>query len=275
MALGLSLVLDYLRSRLQGVVGNLLGDALMPVVTRQVLTRSARSPSATRASVAGRGQLRGLFSAQALLALFDAPWALVYIGVIWLAHPALGAAAALAALLMLGLAVLNDRLTRRDIEVLQRARLGRAALDRSIDAPMPRWRRRWAWATRCWRAGSRMNASMLELQRPTAQRSVALAALTRTLRQAVQVGMLALGAYLVITQRATPGVMVATTILLGRALAPVEQIVGSWSMLVEGRAALRRLRALLEDAGARPETMALPAAQARSRRRALHSARAG
>ncbi len=66
-----------------------------------------------------------------------------------------------------------------------------------------------------WRA---KNAEVLALQRPTARKTVAMAALTRTLRQAVQVVMLALGAWLVITAQATPGVMIACTILLGRAL---------------------------------------------------------
>jgi PrtD family type I secretion system ABC transporter len=74
----------------------------------------------------------------------------------------------------------------------------------------------------------------------------------------VQVAILSVGAYLVITQAATAGIMVATTILLGRALAPVEQIVGSWKMLVEGRLALRRLRELLNSLSAQPDRMPLP-----------------
>ena len=258
VALVISLMLDHMRSRLQGVVGNLLGDALLPVVARQVLARTARSaePGSTE-PLRDVATVRGLFSAQALLAVFDAPWALVYIGVIWLAHPALGLAAALAALLMLGLAVLNDRLTRRSIESLQRSASGaQRYLEASIanaeaaeamgmaDALLARWQH--------------MNARILELQRPTAQRSVALAALTRMTRQAVQVMILSVGAYLVITQAASAGIMVATTILLGRALAPVEQIVGSWKVLVEGRVALRRLRELLNTLGAQPDRMPLP-----------------
>ncbi|MEP7058945.1 MAG: ATP-binding cassette domain-containing protein [Caldimonas sp.] len=86
-----------------------------------------------------------------------------------------------------------------------------------------------------------------------------MAALTRTVRQSVQVMMLALGAYLVITAEATPGVMIATTTLLGRALAPVELIVGSWRILAEGRAAFGRLRDMLDAAVAQPDRMALPA----------------
>ncbi|HSV79442.1 MAG TPA: ATP-binding cassette domain-containing protein, partial [Ramlibacter sp.] len=90
-------------------------------------------------------------------------------------------------------------------------------------------------------------------------KTVAMAALTRTVRQSVQVLMLALGAYLVITGEATAGVMIATTTLLGRALAPVELIVGSWRILAEGRAAFHRLSELLGAVDAQPARMALPA----------------
>jgi PrtD family type I secretion system ABC transporter len=258
IALLLSLALDHVRSRLQGVIGTLLGEALLPDVARRVLARAA--------SLAQRGSgealrdvatLRGLFSAQALVALFDAPWVFVYVAVIWFAHPALGIAAAAAAVVMLGLAVLNDRVTRGAIESLQREAGG---VQRFLETSManaeaaqvmgmgPALLARW----------ERLNGPVLELQRSAAGRSVALAAVTRTMRQAVQVLILALGAYLVITQAATPGVMIATTILLGRALAPVEQVVGSWKTFVEGRLAYRRLSELLAgDAGG--EGMRLPA----------------
>ncbi len=264
LALGAMLVLDHLRSRLQGVVGNMVGDALMPVVSRRVLTRLAHRPEndASAATLRDVTTLRQLFATQGLPALFDAPWLLVYVAVVALAHPWLGAAAALAALLMIGLAVLNDLLTRREIEDLQRAASGaqrwiehamrNAEVTQALgmgDGVLTRWRA--------------LNHQAAELQRPTARCSVAMAAAARTLRQGVQVGMLTLGAYLVITQRASPGVMVATTILLGRALAPVEQIVGSWRVLAEGRAACRRIGALFADEQARPETMPLPAPQGR------------
>lgn len=259
VALGLSLALDHLRSRLQGVVGNLLGDALLPAVVRNVLAANARATEGgSTQALRDVGTVRSLFSAQALLAIFDAPWAVVYIAVIWLAHPALGVAAACSAALMLGLALLNDRLTRHSIEALQRdasrtqryleASMANAEVAQAMgmaDALLARWQT--------------MNCKVQELQRPLARRSVALAAATRTTRQAVQVAILAVGAYLVITQAATPGIMVATTILLGRALAPVEQIVGSWKVLIEGRGALRRLRDMLDTVGEQPDRMPLPA----------------
>ena len=259
VALILLLALDYLRSRLQGVAGNIVAESLSPVVTKIVVAQGARrSGRGTSESLRDVGSLRALFSAQGLLALFDAPWVIVYVAVIWLAHPVLGMAAAVAALAMLALALVNDFITRREIEALQKAAAGATRyLEASLqnaevaqtlgmtDALIARWRQK--------------NAEVTALQQPTAAKSVGMAALTRTVRQAVQVLMLALGAWLVITAESTPGVMIATTILLGRALAPVELIVGSWRILAEGRAAFRRLSELLGAADAQPDRMVLPA----------------
>jgi PrtD family type I secretion system ABC transporter len=259
VALGLMLMLDYLRSRLQGVAGNLIAESLSPTVAKVMLAKSSRRAERVQSeSLRDVAALRNLFSAQGLLALFDTPWAIVYVAVIWLAHPLLGIAAALAVALMLVLAVVNDRITRRDIEALQKeaskatryleSSMQNAELAQSLgmgDALIARWRK--------------LSANVTELQGPTARKSVAMAAFTRMTRQSVQVMMQALGAYLVVTGEGTPGVMVATTILLGRALSPVEQVVGSWRVLAEGRLAFARLRELLASADAQPQRMKLPA----------------
>jgi PrtD family type I secretion system ABC transporter len=259
VALALLLALDYLRARLQGVAGNIVAESLSPVVTRIAIAQGARrSGRGSSESLRDVGALRALFSAQGLLALFDSPWVIAYVAVIWLAHPLLGVAAGCAALVMLALAVINDLVTRREIEALQKAAAGATRyLEASMqnaevaqtlgmtDALVARWRAK--------------NAEVTVLQQPTAARSVAMAALTRTVRQAVQVLMMALGAWLVISGEASAGVMIATTTLLGRALAPVEQVVGSWRILAEGRAAFGRLRELLHTADADPQRMALPA----------------
>ena len=259
VALALLLALDYLRARLQGVAGNIVAESLSPAVTKIAVAQGARRAGrGTSESLRDVGALRALFSAQGLLALFDAPWLIVYVAVIWLANPVLGTAAAAAAVLMLALALINDFVTRREIEALQKAaaratRYLEASLQNAevaqalgmTDALIARWQQK--------------NADVTALQQPTATKTVAMAALTRTVRQAVQVMMLALGAWLVISGEATPGVMIATTTLLGRALAPVELIVGSWRILAEGRAAFRRLGELLAGADAQPNRMPLPA----------------
>jgi PrtD family type I secretion system ABC transporter len=259
VGLALLLALDYLRARLQGVAGNIVAESLSPLVAKMVVAQGARrSGRGTSEGLRDVGSLRALFSAQGLLALFDSPWVIVYVGVIALAHPLLGLAAGGAALLMLVLALANDFITRREIEALQKAAAGATRyLEASLqnaevaqtlgmtDALIARWRLK--------------NAEVTALQQPTATKSVAMAALTRTVRQAVQVLMLALGAWLVISGEATAGVMIATTTLLGRALAPVEQIVGSWRVLAEGRAAYGRIAEMLNSADATPARMALPA----------------
>src|SRR5580765_6450795 len=104
VALTLLLALDYLRARLQGVAGNIVAESLSPAVTKIVVAQGARrSGRGNSESLRDVSSLRALFSAQGLLAIFDAPWALVYVAVIWLAHPVLGMAAAAAAVLMLAL----------------------------------------------------------------------------------------------------------------------------------------------------------------------------
>ena len=259
-ALGLAMLmaLDHVRGRLQGVAGLLVADSLSPVVTRLLVVQGARrSGRGDTEGLRDIGALRALFSAQGLLALFDTPWIAVYVAVIWMAHWWLGLTALAAALLMLGLAVANDRLTRGAIESLQRAAasstryletsLANAEVVQALgmtDALIERWRQK--------------NAQATALQGPTAQRTVAMAALTRTVRQGVQIVMLSVGAWLVISGHASPGITVACTILLGRALAPVEQVVGSWKLLAEGRAAFTRLAQLLKGAD-EPARMALPA----------------
>lgn len=261
VALTLMLLLDYLRSRLQGVAGHLVADALSPAITRIAIAQGARrtgnpGPDALR-DVA---TLRTLFSAQGLLAAFDAPWLVIYVGIIWIAHPALGIAAAASALLMLLLATLNDLITRTRIRALQHESAGvNRYLESSLcnaevaqvlgmgNALVARWQAR--------------NADLRELQGSLASRSVLMNAAMRTLRQAVQVGMLALGAHLVIAGDATAGVMIATTVLLGRALAPVEQLVASWRVLAEGLLASRRLATMLEAPTGAAGQMTLPAPQ--------------
>ena len=167
IALGLVLALDYLRGRLQGVAGNIIGEALSPAVARVVLAARSRGvEQASNESLRDVATLRGLFSAQGLLALFDAPWLLVYVAVIWIFHPVLGIAAVVSAVIMLALAFLNDRMTRSGIEALQReaAHSGRY-LDASLanaevvqalgmaPALINRWRG--------------LNHKVTELQRPT------------------------------------------------------------------------------------------------------------
>jgi PrtD family type I secretion system ABC transporter len=243
-ALAILFVLDYVRLRLQHLSGNIVDERLSPPVVNAVVTATARSPLNARPdAMRDIATLRGLFSANGLTALMDAPWIVVYVAVIAFFHPALGLGAAGAAIVMIGLAWLNDRMSRKALDAVQKeTRSASRYVEGSLrnaevlqamgmtERLLARWRKQ--------------QDEALALQGATSHSSVMFSAASRFLRQGVQVMMMSIGAYLVLTQSASAGVMIATTVLLGRALQPVEQIVGSWRVLNEARSAYRRLRDL-------------------------------
>ena len=91
------------------------------------------------------------------------------------------------------------------------------------------------------RAGASITSSRCHAQETHCRASSVLAALARTLRQVLQVAMLGLGAWLVIDMQASSGIMIAATILLSRALQPVEHLISGWRALIEARGAWQRL----------------------------------
>jgi PrtD family type I secretion system ABC transporter len=109
--------------------------------------------------------------------------------------------------------------------------------------------------TRRW---SHLNEAASQRQMQAARTGSRISGLTKLARQLIQTGMLALGAYVVVDQQVSAGVMIAATILLSRALSPVEQLVAGWRNLVEARAAWRRLAELLKEGEAGAAT-SLPA----------------
>jgi PrtD family type I secretion system ABC transporter len=257
-ALLILLALDYVRGRLQHVVGSIVDERLAPPVVGVLVARAAAAGRvASSDGVRDVAALRALFASNGAVALFDAPWAVVYVLVIWAIHPALGLGAAGAVLVMLALAWLNDRATRRVLEQAQhQGRRASQYVESSLrnaevlqalgmtDALLARW--------------GGLKDRLALLQAAGSRASVAFTALTRFMRQAIQVLILALGAWLVVSQEASAGVMIATTILLGRALQPVEQVVSSWRLLSDARAAYRRLRELVRDFDAGDERVEIP-----------------
>jgi PrtD family type I secretion system ABC transporter len=241
IALAILLVLDYARLRLQHATGNLIDERLSPPVIQTIVKATALAPQALRSdAIRDVGLLRNLFSANGVTAVFDAPWVIVYVGVIWLFHPVLGLGAAFCAAVMLLLAWMNDKFTRKTLDTLQVEGL-RAS--RYVEGSL-----RNAEILQAMGMTERMlgrwhlqQDAVLDLQTRVTRTSVAFTAVTKFVRQLIQVGMMALGAYLVLTQKASAGVMIATTILLGRAVQPVEQLVGSWRTLSDARAAYLRL----------------------------------
>ena len=245
VALALMFVLDLVRARLLALAGSLFEDGGGQLALRRLLDGAdARHRDALRDLACVRQALSGA----ALLALLDAPWMVVYLGVIFTFNRTLGGLALCSALLLVGLAWLGERLTRTRLAALQQrsrdaARLTDGALRQ---AEVVRALGMGEHVAARWRA---LNRTLQAGQLSTQRRSGLVASATRAFRQSVQVVMMGV-AWLVIEQQATPGVMIAVTIILGRALAPVEMLVAQWRPLLEARAAWQRLRPLLEPAEA-------------------------
>ncbi|HXT31096.1 MAG TPA: ABC transporter transmembrane domain-containing protein, partial [Vicinamibacterales bacterium] len=247
VALFVMALLDVLRTRLLAAAGAALDRDVGPRVLEGLLAQTARLSGANYLNgLRDVNTVRAFLGGPGLMALFDAPWLPFFLLVIVLFHPLLGAVALGGAVLMLLLAVLNERLTRKPLE---RAQAESRRAGRFIDANvrnaevvqalgmLPAVTRRWA----------RLNDASLGEHARAARTGSFFSGFTKFSRQFIQLAMLATGAYLVVDQHVTAGVMIATTILLGRALAPVETLVAGWRSLVEARGAWRRLDQLLKD----------------------------
>jgi PrtD family type I secretion system ABC transporter len=267
LAAGIALLamaaLDMVRAYLLSAIGAAIDRMVGPKVLDSLLGHAARLGAREHAyALRDVSALRSFFSGAGILALFDAPWLPVFLLIITLFHPLLGALAFAGSMAMLVLAFLNERLTRAPLERVQAE--GRRA-SRFIDTAvrnaevvhalgmLPAVTARW----------SRFNEAALAEQGKATRAGAAVSSATKFARQFIQTAMLAAGAYVVIDQQVSAGVMMAATILLGRALAPVEQLVAGWRNLVEARGAWRRLDALFASREEAQPATALPAPQGR------------
>jgi PrtD family type I secretion system ABC transporter len=232
---------DSVRADALGWAGRTLDRFLSPLALESSLQRAAVNAGRGEAdAMRDIGQLRSFLNSPGVLALFDAPWLPLYLMIIALMHPLLGLCATLGAILLLGLAVMTERLTRKHAE--SALQTGRAVTDyvqaitrnaevivgmRMQPAALDGWRER--------------HLQLALAQERYRRRSTKLSALARMSRQALQIVMLALGAGLVIDAQSSPGIMIAATILLGRALQPVEQLISGWKAMIDARSAWARL----------------------------------
>ena len=190
--------------------------------------------------------------------VFDAPWAPLFIILIWIIHPALGIFATVAAVALFGLALATDLLMRKKTAQLasDQASLNRftqqIVANHDIVLGMGMMTAMFA----------RLRASLERLQSEgTSQNDLAatLTGLSKFLRTFVQIGVLGLGAYLVIDGSMTSGGMLGASVILGRALAPIEQAIGSWRTTASAWTAFGRISTFFANVGFMRETFELPA----------------
>jgi PrtD family type I secretion system ABC transporter len=241
LALALGYFMDTVRARALAWAGSALDRRLSPVALATVLRQAAGAAGRPYTdALRDITQLRRFLGGSGVQALFDAPWLPIYLLVIGAMHPLLGATAALGACLLVVLGVLTERLTRSDAEVaLQRTRAtNRHAEALARNAEVIIGLGMTAAAVAGWQS---RHGELLDAQARLGSRSAKLGALSRMLRQGLQLAMLAVGAWLVIAAGASAGIMVAATILVGRALQPLEHLIAGWKAQLDARGAWQRL----------------------------------
>ncbi len=249
--------LDVVRARLMSRTGTWLEQKLGFAAFERGVHGALEKRAYAIDSLRDLAQVRGFFASNSLIALFDSPWVPIYLGFIFLLHPVMGVVASAGAVMLFGLALLNEVATRRPLQAAgAQARLaGAQALSVARNAEvvdamgmMDSLAVKWLTA----------NDATLALQQRATDRAAAVLAVSKFARLFVQLAILGVGATLVIGQEITAGAMIAGSIMMSRALAPVEQAIGSWKQLVSARAAYHRLKGLFATPPRRAAGMRLP-----------------
>lgn len=250
--------LEYLRSMLVIRLGNRLDLRLNSAVHAATFQANLHGANLQAGQTLGDlSTLRQFVTGSALFAFFDAPWFPIYLGVIFLFDPWLGVFALIGAVVLMLLAWCNERMTSRLLAEagalhLQSGAMATAHLRNaeviSAMGMLPALFQRWLPGY----------LGFLQRQQSASEKAAAITAVSRFVRLSLQSLMLGFGALLAIEGSITPGMMIAASILMGRTLAPIEQLIGTYKQWHGARQAWRRLDALLLAHPQRQEGMSLP-----------------
>ncbi|HSI02338.1 MAG TPA: type I secretion system permease/ATPase [Reyranella sp.] len=236
--------LDLVRARILTRANIRLDQRIAPRILTRMIEAGAQATTAARSQLLREfDSLRAFLTGNGIHAVFDMPWAPMYIFVIFLLHPLLGAFALGCAVILIGLAFLNELLVKPPLSEANAASARNYSFTEMSLRNTEVIRAMGMTETVTERWGRDRN-NMLERQVVASDRGAGVQGTIRFLRLTMQSLILGLGAYLVIEREATAGAMFAANILLGRALQPVEQVVGSWRNMVAVRGAYTRLREL-------------------------------
>ena len=253
-------ILDALRGRILVRIGGALDETLSGRVYDTLVRLPLRIGSHSEGNQPLRDldAIRSYFSSLGPVALFDLPWIPLYLAICFVFHPLIGFTALTGAVVLIALTVLTEALMRAPSKAATEAAIARNGLAeasrRNAEAltamgMVSRMAERWGNA----------NREFLRSQRRTSDVGGGLGAVSKVLRLMLQSAVLAVGAYLVIHQEATAGIIIAGSILSARALAPVDLAIAHWKGFIAARQSWQRLNALLSVMPARAAPMALQA----------------
>ncbi|ANJ55433.1 type I secretion system permease/ATPase [Pseudomonas silesiensis] len=254
----LGCVLEWVRGQVMIKMSAGLDTQLGERVFDAAFERSLKERSANPAQVlSDLNSIRQFVTGPALIAIFDAPWLPIYVIATFLFHPWLGVFTVIGSLILAGLAVWNELTTRKSMSEANRlsvasssyvnSTLHNAEVIQAMGMLTP-LRRRWF----------NVQQRVITEQGEASDRSSRIAALSRFVRMTWQSLALGLGAILVIENQISAGVMIAVSVLLGRAMAPAEALIGSWKQMGNAKSSYERLNRLLTEFPKAAPGMPLP-----------------
>jgi PrtD family type I secretion system ABC transporter len=249
---------NYVRSRLLAMAGKkMVLDLREDLFAGMVKGVSQNSARAYRTGLQDLDTLKSYASSPAIYALFDAPWSPFYLVLIFLVQPVLGVIATLGAAVMIALSVLQEYLVRENMKTAnQKARQNQRFVDSflrnvevingmgMIQAITDRFLSK--------------NSEVIYNQTKSSYHAGTIQALIKPLQNVIQVMIYCAGAVFAMTRGMDIGLVVAASIIMGRALAPLMQVMSSWRMTQGAREAYQRVKAFSDFLENRTDTMPLP-----------------
>lgn len=264
--LGLSLIVVFLYlvyallERFRGLilvgVSEALDQSIAPQLHRAVLSPSLKERQKELNGLSDLNTVKQFLTGQPILSFLDAPWVLIYLGTIFLLHPSLGFVATASAVLLFVLAVINQRLTEGKLSEAQKANLAERRLVSNVLGAadsIQTMGMRTALTGRL----AQVRSGYLDSLLVASLRGVNLSSISKFFRTLIQSIALGYGAYLAIHNEVTAGMIIAGSILLGRALAPIEGIIQSWKQLSEFRKSYANLDEILKATPQRDHSVIL------------------
>ena len=250
--------MEIVRSKTLVRVGNRLDERLNGHVFRATYESYLRQGNGNaQQSLGDFTSVRQFATGQGIIAFFDAPWTPIFIIVMYMFHWQIGLLATFGALIFLLLALLNEWATSKPLSEANRIanRANAQAASNLRNAEVIESMGMFQHVRNRWLA---LHHKMLDFQTVASERAGMITGITKTLAMGMQSMVLGLGAWLVIQNEMTAGMMIAGSILMGRALAPMQQLIGSWRGFVATRNAHERVNKLLLEFPDQQEGLSLP-----------------
>jgi len=249
-------LLDIVRSHILVRISQWIDEKLSPEALDKSISHTLEGGDYAAQSLADINNIRQFLSGSSIFAFFDAPWVFIYLFVIYVLSIPLGIVATIGAVILFGFAILNEMLSRKPLNSantiqIQNQQYINDALKNaeSIQAMGMLQNIISAWSTQ--------NNDVLTEQGSASRKSSVILSIAKFIRLVLQILILGLGAYYIIQGELTAGAMIASSIIMARALAPIEQAIGAWKQFLSAKQAHARLEKYLDNTEERTHAISL------------------